>query len=110
MTISLDEYLSATDETAVYPASSAGGLPALVYLALGLAGETGESVDVIKKAYRNGGDLTEDMSAKLKLELGDVLWYWVRLCSAAGFSFDDVMFANLDKLRARKDAGTLKVR
>lgn len=103
-------YLRQTDEFAVYPGAGEGTMGELAYLALGLAGETGEAVDVIKKALRNGGNLSHGMAATLESELGDVLWYWARLVDAAGLSVLDVMEANIVKLRERQAAGTLKAR
>lgn len=108
--MNLDAYLAATDTTAVYPDAGKGNMAELTYLALGLAGETGEAVDVVKKALRNDGQMTPDMALKLAGELGDVLWYWVRLVRAAGFDADGILLANVGKLAHRKASGTLKVR
>jgi NTP pyrophosphatase (non-canonical NTP hydrolase) len=71
-------------------------------MALGLAGETGEVVDEIKKGYRPGWDINP---GKLLLEMGDVLWYWTRMCEHFGWSFEDVARANIDKLTKRRAAG-----
>lgn len=76
---------------------------AVVYPALGLAGETGEAVDIVKKTIRHGNDpkdlgkRTEDM----KLELGDVIWYWCNLCIDLGFDPEEILQMNYDKLRER---------
>lgn len=78
---------------------------AVVYPALGLAGETGEAVDIIKKTIRYGSDprdlgkRTEDM----KLELGDVMWYWCNLVIDLGFNPEELFRMNYDKLHARYD-------
>jgi len=66
--------------------------------ALGLAGESGEAVEHIKKYLFHGKELN---FAEFKKELGDVAWYLAALCTAAGFNFEDVLQANIDKLKAR---------
>lgn len=65
---------------------------------LGLAGETGETLDLLKKFFYHGHDL--DL-VKVKKEIGDVLWYVSELCSAFGLSLQDVADANIAKLQAR---------
>ena len=70
--------------------------------ALGLAGECGEAVELVKKHLHHGHDLD---AARLAKELGDVLWYLAECCSAAGIALDDVAQANIDKLRARYPEG-----
>jgi NTP pyrophosphatase (non-canonical NTP hydrolase) len=74
----------------------------LAWNAIGLAGEAGEVADLVKKAvfHRKGLDYE-----KLAKELGDVLWYVAALCSTAGLSLNDVMAANVEKLKARYPNG-----
>jgi NTP pyrophosphatase (non-canonical NTP hydrolase) len=74
----------------------------LINGALGLAGESGEAADVLKKHLFHGHPLDRDA---LKKELGDVLWYVAALASAAGLTLDEVAQHNLDKLRARYPDG-----
>lgn len=70
----------------------------LAVIALGLAGESGEVVDHIKKTLRDGKPYkTEDFL----FELGDVLFYWARLCRAAGVEPLEVMKRNVLKIEAR---------
>lgn len=66
--------------------------------ALGLAGETGEVIDQVKKHLFHGHEV--DL-AQMKDELGDVLWYFMLVCQACGFSLADIMSANVAKLRKR---------
>jgi NTP pyrophosphatase (non-canonical NTP hydrolase) len=66
--------------------------------ALGLAGESGEAVDLLKKHLFHDQPLDTD---KLRKELGDVLWYLAAIATSAGLSLDDVARANVTKLRAR---------
>jgi NTP pyrophosphatase (non-canonical NTP hydrolase) len=71
---------------------------------LGLPGEVGEVVDLIKKFlyHRNGKPLDTE---KLKDELGDMLWYYFVLLDTIGITFEDVMMANVAKLEARHGNG-----
>ena len=70
--------------------------------ALGLAGEAGETLDMIKKWIFHGAELDK---VHLEKELGDVMWYMAMLCNAFGFSLDEVMQLNIDKLKARYPDG-----
>jgi len=78
----------------------------LAIMSLGLAGETGEVIEHIKKEIRGDGPLDQE---KLKLELGDVLHYLVRIASHYGISVGDVMRANIEKIEARRGKRKWKV-
>jgi len=69
---------------------------------LGLAGETGELLDEVKKNTFHGKPLDEP---HLKKELGDVMWYVAMICYAMDWDLDDVMQMNVDKLIARYPEG-----
>ena len=71
-------------------------------MALGLAGEAGETADMLKKHLFHGKPLNHDDVVK---ELGDVLWYVAGMATAIGISLDDVAQRNVDKLRARYPDG-----
>jgi NTP pyrophosphatase (non-canonical NTP hydrolase) len=71
-------------------------------MACGLAEEAGEVLGKIKKQYRDG-ELDEKA---LKKELGDVVFYWARICRYYGFSPSSVLDANVEKIRGRKKRGT----
>ncbi len=73
-----------------------------VWNATGLAGEAGEVVDHIKKVVFHRHALDRD---KMKKELGDTLWYLTALCTKFGFSLEDVMQANIEKLKKRYPNG-----
>jgi NTP pyrophosphatase (non-canonical NTP hydrolase) len=70
--------------------------------ALGLAGETGEVVDLIKKSLFYGQPIDQ---LKLLNELGDCLFYLTRLADLYHFSMATVMDANVEKLKARYPNG-----
>ena len=69
---------------------------------LGLAGESGEVADAIKKHLYQGHTL--DLP-HMKEELGDVLWYVALACKCGGFSMADVMRGNIEKLKLRYPDG-----
>lgn len=74
----------------------------LVWNAIGLAGEAGEVADSIKKMIFHQHGLDRET---LRGELGDVLWYVAALASNLGYNLDEVMAANVDKLKARYPEG-----
>jgi NTP pyrophosphatase (non-canonical NTP hydrolase) len=73
-----------------------------VWNALGLAGEAGEVVDLIKKwvMHRHVPD-----PELMKKELGDVAWYLAALCGKFGFTFSEVLETNITKLQERYPNG-----
>lgn len=70
--------------------------------ALGIAGEGGEVADMVKKHVFQGHDLDRDHLAK---ELGDVLWYIAFGAYCIGYSMEDIMMMNVEKLRRRYPNG-----
>lgn len=83
----------------------------LSYMALGLAGEAGEFVDIVKKVARDHGymhhlvDLSPELIEKMRDELGDVLWYLTQLANILGLTIPELMSLNMRKLRAREANG-----
>lgn len=89
--------------TAVYPGRGEGNF---TYPALGLAGETGEVCEKIKKAIRDdGGVISAERRALLAKEIGDVLWYLATLSTELGLELQEIAEQNLAKLAARKANG-----
>lgn len=78
---------------------------AIAAYAMGLAGEVGEMVDLLKKHLFHGLPVNQN---KLKSEAGDVLWYLANLCSKMGLDMDEVAEGNLVKLRQRYPNGFVK--
>lgn len=70
--------------------------------AMGLCGEAGEVIDLIKKWVFQGHELYQDDVAE---ELGDVLWYVAILCEGIGLSMEKVMQKNIEKLKRRYPDG-----
>lgn len=69
---------------------------------MGLCGESGEAIDLMKKHLYQGHALDRD---KLIKELGDVAWYLAEAATGLGVSLSEIMQGNLDKLHARYPEG-----
>lgn len=74
----------------------------LVNAVMGLNGEAGEVIDLVKKHYFHGHELDLE---KIKLELGDVLWYIAECADALNLSMDEIAEANISKLKKRYPQG-----
>lgn len=70
--------------------------------ALGLAGEAGEVIDLLKKVEGHGHQLEHH---KLLHELGDVLWYVAAIATYYNLNLDTVAIENIAKLRRRYPEG-----
>ena len=69
---------------------------------MGLCGESGEAIDIVKKWLAQGHDLDRDKLAK---ELGDICWYLAETATALDLSLEDIMAANIEKLKRRYPEG-----
>ncbi len=99
--MNFDEYQDAASVTALYP----NRLNNLEYPTLGLAGEAGEVANIVKKIQRDfGGEITDEIRAKLKDELGDVLWYISACADELGLSLKEIAEFNVEKLSKRHKA------
>lgn len=70
--------------------------------ALGLAGETGEVVDIIKKWKYQGHKLDHK---KIAEELGDILWYIAEMADGLEVDLEAIAEFNVHKLRQRYPKG-----
>lgn len=70
--------------------------------ALGIAGESGEVVELIKKHLYHGKNM--DLS-DLEKEVGDVVYYVQAMCNLFGLDLEEVMQKNADKLKKRYPEG-----
>lgn len=102
--ITLSAYSSESRANAVYP--NRGTPYGLAYAGLGIAGESGEVADKIKKVLRDhAGELSPEHREAIALELGDALWYIDAVAFECGITLEEVGRKNLAKLadrRARK--------
>ena len=81
----------------------------LMYSCMGLAGETGEVIEKVKKVMRNnGGKMTEEQREAIKQEIGDVLWYLSQVARFCDIAFDDAAKANVEKLADRRARGVIR--
>lgn len=74
----------------------------LVNGVMGLCGESGECVDMVKKFLFQNHDLDKEHLAK---ELGDVAWYLAVSAHAIDYDLDTIFQMNVDKLWARYPNG-----
>lgn len=74
---------------------------------MGLNGEAGECIDIMKKHIFQGHELDRE---HLIEELGDVAWYLAICCEGLGVSLEEVMEKNIEKLKARYPEGFDKAR
>ena len=69
---------------------------------MGLCGEAGEAIDLMKKHLYQGHELDRQ---KLVKELGDVAWYLAEAATGLGMPLSEIMQGNLDKLHRRYPQG-----
>ena len=67
-------------------------------MCMGLAGEIGEVIDIMKKHIYQGKEL--DITDVIE-EVGDVLWYIANFCNVNNITMDECMESNIKKLRKR---------
>lgn len=79
--------------------------PLLLTAGIGLASETGEFNEIIKKMFFQGKPLNQENLFHMKRELGDIMWYWVNACTALGLDPNEVIDENVRKLEARYPGG-----
>ena len=72
---------------------------------IGLAAESGEFLEIVKKMVFQGKPWTDDNRKHLIIELGDVMWYVAQACMALDISFDEVIEGNIKKLEKRYPGG-----
>jgi len=98
------EYQEKAKQTAIYKDQGEN----YIYPSLGLAGETGEVMEKIKKLIRDkDGIIDDEFKKEITKELGNILWYLAQLSTEFNISFQDVAEKNIEKLFSRKDRGML---
>ena len=70
----------------------------LINSVMGLCGESGEAIDIVKKWLMQGHELDKE---HLVRELGDVAWYLAEAATALDVPLEAVFQGNLDKVRRR---------
>ena len=69
---------------------------------MGLCGESGEAIDIVKKWLAQGHELDREKLAK---ELGDIAWYLAETAWALDVPLEEILQANIDKLKKRYPQG-----
>jgi NTP pyrophosphatase (non-canonical NTP hydrolase) len=69
---------------------------------MGLCGEAGEAIDIVKKYLAQGHELDKE---KLIKELGDVAWYLAETAYALDTDLETVFNLNIEKLKRRYPEG-----
>lgn len=74
---------------------------------MGLAGESGELLDYIKKVLFQGKEIEP---WRIEEELGDILWYFAKFCRVMNLNFEQIMEKNIAKLEQRYPTNTFRVK
>lgn len=69
---------------------------------MGLCGESGEAIDIVKKWLAQGHELDRE---KLAGELGDIAWYLAETAWALEIPLEEILEANIAKLKKRYPEG-----
>lgn len=105
MTIQLSEFQEFVKDIAS-PRSMRDFESQLLTSGLGLAGEAGECADWAKKVVFHGGEFNRE---KYILELSDVMWYIAFSANMLGITIEEIVEANVQKLRERYKSGKFSV-
>lgn len=76
--------------------------PSLLHASMGMVTESAEIIDLIKKHVGYKRPLNRE---KLKLELGDQLYYLTLAIISSGFSIEEIIDSNINKLSNRYPSG-----
>lgn len=74
----------------------------LINSVMGLCGESGEAIDIVKKWLHQGHELDKEHLAK---ELGDIAWYLAEAATALDLPLEQIFRDNIDKLKKRYPDG-----
>ena len=74
----------------------------LINSVMGLCGESGEAIDIVKKWLMQGHELDKGNLAK---ELGDIAWYLAEAATSLRIPLEDIFIANIEKLKKRYPEG-----
>lgn len=78
------------------------GRELLINSVMGLCGESGEVIDLVKKNVSHGHPLNRE---KLIDELGDVAWYLAECATVLDVTLEEVLERNIEKLKKRYPEG-----
>ena len=72
---------------------------------IGICSEGGELLDLVKKLLFQGKEPTPELREKIKLELGDVMWYVQQVLIWSSWTLEEVLAENTKKLTGRFPEG-----
>ena len=102
------DFVSLADRLGVLDREGAS-IERLTTAGVGLAAESGEFLEIVKKMVFQGKHWNADNREHLIIELGDIMWYVAQACMALDVSFDDVIVRNVEKLEKRYPGGEFDV-
>lgn len=103
--MNFEEYQRESRKTAHYPNAGKN----FIFPTLGLAGESGEVAEKIKKVIRDKEEKIDEKTRKeIQKELGDVLWYISQIASELDLSLEEVAGENIEKLSSRIKRGKIQ--
>jgi NTP pyrophosphatase (non-canonical NTP hydrolase) len=74
----------------------------ITFWGLGVAGEAGDVASCIKKeVFHENKNVREG----IKENIGDMMWYISMICNFYGWSLDEILVENLEKLKRRYSSG-----
>jgi len=76
---------------------------------VGLAAESGEFLEIVKKMVFQGKPWNDANREHLIIELGDIMWYVAQATQSLGVSFEDVIARNVKKLEKRYPGGSFEI-
>ena len=74
----------------------------LINSVMGLCGESGEAIDIVKKWMAQGHELDREHLMK---ELGDIAWYLAEAATALEVPLEQILKENIEKLKKRYPEG-----
>src|SRR4051794_20839443 len=95
--MSIDEYAAWARSVGPVETTAEPSTEHLATLGLGLVGDAGEVADLLKKCLRDGVLDRE----RLAHELGDVLYYWARLCAVTSVAPSEILERSRRNIEAR---------
>jgi NTP pyrophosphatase (non-canonical NTP hydrolase) len=102
------DYVALVDR--LWAIEDSANLPRLLTAVVGMQSETGEFAEIVKKCIFQGKELTDDVKFHLMRELGDIIWYWSQGVMSLGYTPNEVIQENINKLEKRYPNGFETIR
>ena len=102
------DYVALVDR--LWAIEDTANLPRLLTAVVGMQSETGEFAEIVKKCIFQGKELDKSVKFHLKRELGDIIWYWSQGVLSLGYTPEEVIQENINKLEKRYPNGFETIR